>query len=63
MDWMKRRKPKEERKEEEIRVRLTSVEKEAWTEAAKRDEREGLSAWVRYVANQAAKVGKSRGGE
>ena len=57
MDGMavKRRKPKGERKEGEIRVRVTSAEKAEWTEAAKRDQREGLSAWVRYVANQAAR--------
>ena len=57
MDGMaiKRRKSKDERKDEEIRLRVTAAEKDAWTEAAKKDERGGLSGWVRYVVNQAAR--------
>jgi hypothetical protein len=57
MDGMpvKRRKSKDERKEEEVRIRVTAEEKEAWTLAAKKDERGGLSGWLRYVANQAAR--------
>ena len=57
MDGMaiKRRKPKDERKEQEVRIRVPAEEKDAWTAAAKRDERGGLSGWLRYVANQAAR--------
>jgi uncharacterized protein (DUF1778 family) len=57
MDGMaaKRRKAKGERKEEEIRVRVTTAEKEEWTAAAKRDGRD-LSGWVRWLATQKAKL-------
>jgi uncharacterized protein (DUF1778 family) len=51
----KRRKPKGERKEESIRVRLTSNEKEAWAQAAVRTGRD-LSNWIRFVANREAKA-------
>jgi uncharacterized protein (DUF1778 family) len=55
MDRMaaKRRKTKDERKADEIRVRLTTGEKAAWTEAARLDGRD-LSGWIRHVANTAA---------
>jgi uncharacterized protein (DUF1778 family) len=54
----KRRKPKEERKDESMRLRLTAEEKEAWTNAAEKEGRD-LSNWLRYLANEAT---KSRGG-
>ena len=57
MDGMavKRRKPRGERKEEAVRVRVTAEEKDAWIAAERRDPRGGLSGWLRYVANQAAR--------
>jgi hypothetical protein len=57
MDCMavKRRKSKDERKADEIRVRLTTAEKTAWTEAARKDGRD-LSGWIRHLANTAAGV-------
>lgn len=59
MDFMvtKRRKPRAERKDESMRLRLTAEEKEAWTKAAEKEGRD-LSNWLRYLANEAA---KSRG--
>lgn len=51
----KRRKPKSERKEESMRLRLTATEKAAWTRAAEHDGRD-LSNWLRHVANRAAGV-------
>lgn len=63
MDGMatpKRRKPKGERKDEEIRIRVTAEEKAAFNAAAKKQGRE-LSNWLRFVANEAAGNGKSRG--
>ncbi len=49
----KRRKPKVERKEESMRLRLTSDEKKAWTLAAEKDGRD-LSNWLRFLANREA---------
>jgi hypothetical protein len=53
MDYMvvKRRKPKDERKDLGIRLRLTATEKDAWTQAAKKDGRD-LSGWLRFLANR-----------
>jgi uncharacterized protein (DUF1778 family) len=48
---VKRRKPKVERKEEALRLRLTSEEKKAWTLAAEKDGRD-LSNWLRFLANR-----------
>lgn len=55
MDRMavKRRKAKDERKDESIRLRLTAEEKEAFTVAAKKDDRD-LSGWLRTLARRAA---------
>lgn len=53
MDRMKRRKAKDERKDESIRLRLTAVEKEAFTKAAEREKRD-LSGWLRWVASKAS---------
>lgn len=49
----KRRKPRDERKEESIRIRITTAEKEAWAKAAAADGRD-VSGWLRHLANQAA---------
>jgi hypothetical protein len=51
----RRRKPRGERKDFDIRLRVTKAEKFAFTEAAKRDGR-GLSNWLRYVAAKAAGI-------
>ena len=48
---VKRRKPKGERKEGEIRVRVTVKEKETWTAKARTDGRD-LSGWLRFLANR-----------
>ncbi len=48
-----RRKPRDERKEESIRIRVTASEKEAWETAAERDGRD-LSGWLRFIANSAS---------
>lgn len=48
-----RRKRRDERKEDSIRVRVTASEKEAWTEAAEREGRD-LSGWLRFIANREA---------
>jgi uncharacterized protein (DUF1778 family) len=55
MDGMaiRRRKLKDERKSDEIRVRVTTAEKELWTTAASRDGRD-LSGWLRFLANREA---------
>lgn len=55
MDHMatKRRKPKAEVKGEMIRLRLTAVEKDAFTKAAQKDGRP-LSGWLRWIAGQAS---------
>jgi hypothetical protein len=55
MDGMaaKRRKAKDERKDDEIRVRVSAKEKEVWTATAKKDGRD-LSNWLRFLATQAA---------
>jgi hypothetical protein len=45
---MKRRKPKSQRKEESIRVRVTAEQKEALTARALRDGLD-VSAWLRAV--------------
>jgi hypothetical protein len=50
---IKRRKPKDARKEASMRLRVTSAEKEAWTRAAGKDGRD-LSNWLRFVANREA---------
>jgi hypothetical protein len=56
MDGMavKRRKTKVELKSDEIRIRVTAAEKEAWTLAAKADNRE-LSGWLRHLASEAVR--------
>ena len=54
-----RRKPRDERKDESIRLRLTEAEKEAWTAAAERDGRD-LSGWLRFLANREADGRKGR---
>ena len=51
MPVVKRRKPKVERKEESMRLRLTADEKKAWTQAAEKDGRD-LSNWLRFLANR-----------
>lgn len=50
---MKRRKPRAERKEEMVRLRVTKEQKKAFTEAAARAGLD-LSAWLRVVALRAA---------
>jgi hypothetical protein len=52
-----RRKPRDERKEESIRIRVTTSEKEAWEGAAVRDGRD-LSGWLRYLANRESSDGR-----
>jgi hypothetical protein len=52
-----RRKAKDERKEESIRIRTTAAEKEAWAAAAERDGRD-LSGWLRFIANREAEGGR-----
>ncbi len=54
-----KRKPRDERKEESIRIRVTTTEKAAWEGAAERDGRD-LSGWLRFIANREAEVRKSR---
>jgi hypothetical protein len=54
-----RRKPRDERKEESIRIRVTTSEKEAWEAAAERDGRD-LSGWLRFIANREADGRRSR---
>lgn len=51
----KRRKPKDERKGESMRVRVTDAEKKAWTKAAEADGRD-LSNWLRFLANREAET-------
>lgn len=46
-----RRKVRDERKGESIRIRLTAAEKGAWTAAAEHDGRD-LSGWLRFLANR-----------
>lgn len=55
---MKRRKPKGERKEEELRLRLTTSQKEAFTKAAQRAGLD-LSNWLRSIAVRAAESDQS----
>ena len=55
---MQRRKPKAERKERPIMVRVTDAQKEILTEAA-REAGLDLSSWIRSVALQKA-AAKSR---
>jgi hypothetical protein len=57
----KRRKPREGRKDDEVRVRVTSEEKGLWTASAKADGRD-LSGWLRYLANREARAEHGRGG-
>ena len=52
---VRRRKAKGERKDDEIRLRVTTEEKEAFTEAAKKDDRD-LSGWLRALARKAANL-------
>jgi uncharacterized protein (DUF1778 family) len=54
----KRRKTKDERKDESIRLRLTTEEKEAFTKAAAKEGRD-LSNWLRWIASQAAGLTES----
>jgi uncharacterized protein (DUF1778 family) len=49
----KRRKAKAERKDDEIRLRVTTEEKAAFNDAAKKAGHDGLSAWLRWLARQA----------
>lgn len=55
VDYMaaKRRKTKNERKDESIRLRLTAVEKDAFAKAAEKEGRD-LSNWIRWIAGRAA---------
>jgi hypothetical protein len=55
MDEMavKRRKAKAERKDSEVRIRVTPAEKEAWTLASKKEGRD-LSNWLRWIARRAS---------
>jgi len=46
-------KAKTEIKEESLRLRVTTKEKEAWARAAKKDGR-GVSGWLRFLANREA---------
>jgi hypothetical protein len=50
---VKRRKQKDERKDDSIRLRLTTEEKAAFTAAAKKDNRD-LSNWLRTIARREA---------
>ncbi len=50
---IKRRKPKDARKEQSVRIRITTDEKDAWSAAAEKDGRD-LSGWLRHLANKAA---------
>jgi hypothetical protein len=52
-----RRKARDERKEESIRIRVTATEKVAWEVAAARDGRD-LSGWLRFIANREAGEGR-----
>jgi uncharacterized protein (DUF1778 family) len=54
-----KKKPRDERKEESIRIRVTATEKAAWEVAAERDGRD-LSGWLRFIANREAEVRKGR---
>jgi uncharacterized protein (DUF1778 family) len=54
-----RRKPRDERKDESIRIRVTTTEKEAWEAAAERDGRD-VSGWLRFIANREAEGRKGR---
>lgn len=50
---MKRRKPKAQRKEQSIRVRVTEEQKQALSERAARDGLD-VSAWLRAIGLRAA---------
>ena len=52
-----KRKPRDERKAESIRIRTTTAEKEAWAVAAERDGRD-VSGWLRFIANREADSGR-----
>jgi hypothetical protein len=54
MATKRKRATKTSRKGAQVLVRVTAEEKEAWTRAAERDDRGGLSGWLRHLANQAA---------
>ena len=54
-----KRKARDERKEESIRIRVTTAEKEAWAAAAERDGRD-VSGWLRFIANREAADGRKR---
>jgi uncharacterized protein (DUF1778 family) len=62
MDYVtvKRRKPKGERKEASLRLRLTAAEKALWTRTAENAGRD-LSNWLRFIANRASR-GNGEGG-
>ena len=55
---MKRRKPKAQRKEELVQIRVSAVQKRLLAEAAQRDGLD-LSAWLRRLGLQAATRGTS----
>jgi uncharacterized protein (DUF1778 family) len=48
-----RRKSRDERKDESMRIRVTAEEKAIWMAAAERDGRD-LSGWLRFIANREA---------
>ena len=50
---IRRRKGKSERKDSEVRLRVTEAEKELWTRLAELDRRD-LSGWLRNLAAQEA---------
>lgn len=54
-----KRRARDERKEDMIRIRVTAAEKEAWTAVAERDGRD-LSGWLRFIANREAETRKAR---
>ena len=54
----KRRKTKIERKEESIRLRMTTEQKEAFTKAAERAALD-LSSWIRSTCTEAARASAS----
>jgi uncharacterized protein (DUF1778 family) len=57
---VKRRKPRDERKEDLVRIRVTAEQKRILTEAAKNDG-QSLSPWLLFQGLKAAKAGSSPG--
>ena len=55
----KRRKPKSERKDNDIRIRVTTEEKDAFNAAAKKEDRE-LSNWLRWLARRASGMSEDK---